>query len=85
MVMPEDKKASWEKRKEELRQANPLHLLGKENRVDEETANKRYKICIECPELIQSTKQCKKCGCFMKVKTKLKGASCPIGKWGKVE
>ena len=27
------------------------------------------------------TQQCKKCGCFMKIKTKLKNATCPLQKW----
>jgi hypothetical protein len=42
---------------------------------------KRYSICQECPELIKLTKQCKKCGCFMKVKSRMKLAKCPLGKW----
>jgi hypothetical protein len=47
----------------------------------EEKANERYDICLSCPSLIQATKQCKKCGCFMTLKTKLLNATCPIGKW----
>jgi len=27
------------------------------------------------------SKQCKKCGCFMAIKTKLQAATCPLGKW----
>jgi hypothetical protein len=49
--------------------------------VSEEERNNRYSICLACPELMQLTKQCKKCGCFMAAKTKLQGATCPIGKW----
>lgn len=41
----------------------------------------RYEICKTCPEIIKLTSQCKKCGCFMKAKTTLAKASCPIGKW----
>ena len=44
-------------------------------------ADKRYKVCQSCPELIKLTKQCKQCGCFMVIKTKLQKAECPIGKW----
>lgn len=47
---------------------------------DEESSN-RFNICKSCPELIKFTSQCKKCGCFMKLKTKMEHASCPIGKW----
>jgi hypothetical protein len=49
--------------------------------VDEILSNERYSICKACPELIKLTKQCKKCGCFMTVKSKMKLASCPLGKW----
>ena len=49
--------------------------------ADEDLANKRYSICENCPMLINISKQCKKCGCFMKVKTKLLHATCPIGSW----
>jgi hypothetical protein len=49
--------------------------------VDQDLANGRYEICKGCPELIKATKQCKQCGCFMAIKTKLAHASCPIGKW----
>jgi hypothetical protein len=45
-------------------------------------AKSRYEICKACPEFINATKQCKKCGCFMKFKTKLQFAECPIHKWG---
>jgi hypothetical protein len=49
--------------------------------VTNEVAQDRYSICIQCPELINLTKQCKKCGCFMVAKTKLEKATCPLGKW----
>ena len=49
--------------------------------ADKEISNSRMNICKSCPELIKLTKQCKKCGCFMAVKTKLTGAECPLGKW----
>jgi hypothetical protein len=44
-------------------------------------ATERFEICKACPELIQLTKQCKKCGCFMALKTQLQDATCPLGKW----
>ncbi len=49
--------------------------------VDEETREKRYEICKSCDQLISLTAQCKECGCFMRLKTKLKPATCPLGKW----
>jgi len=38
-------------------------------------------VCLSCEHLIQLTKTCKKCGCFMELKTKLQDAVCPLGKW----
>lgn len=60
----------------------PLDLLNpKTKRVSDEVANSRLDICNSCPQLIQLTKQCKKCGCFMTAKTKIEAARCPIGNW----
>jgi hypothetical protein len=60
----------------------PLDMLNPNTkRVSEEDAETRLNICKACPELIKLTSQCKKCGCFMKVKTKLEKATCPVGKW----
>jgi len=49
--------------------------------LSKEESDLRYDICKTCPELMNITNQCKKCGCFMPVKSKIKHASCPIGKW----
>jgi hypothetical protein len=61
----------------------PKHpfLSNKELFVDKNTQDDRYNICKSCDKFINLTKQCKECGCFMTLKTKLKFASCPIGKW----
>ena len=77
---------SWKKFKEQnidkAREVKPWDLLNpKTEYASEEEANARYELCLGCPALIQFTKQCKKCGCFMAVKTKLKDSKCPIGKW----
>jgi hypothetical protein len=74
-------KTPWQKYKEQLKQANPLDLIDTNNHAEKDVIEQRYKTCLECPELIQLTKQCKQCGCFMGLKTKLKGATCPLGKW----
>jgi len=72
----------WQKYKKNLGDTRPWDLLDpKSKKVSEEKANIRYSICLGCPELIKATMQCKKCGCFMKAKTKLEEAHCPIGKW----
>tara|TARA_Y100000310_G_C20537474_1_gene741571 strand:+ start:120 stop:506 length:387 start_codon:yes stop_codon:yes gene_type:complete len=51
---------------------------------DEEVLKMRWDLCSSCEFLTESNK-CEKCGCFMKVKHKLKMATCPIGKWDKYE
>lgn len=76
----------WEKKnnkliKKQKKNVTPFDLLSHKNYTDEELANARYEICLTCPQLINFSKQCRKCGCFMAVKTKLSEASCPMGKW----
>jgi hypothetical protein len=60
----------------------PWDLINKNKpKVDDLIKKSRLDICLSCPELIKLTTQCKKCGCFMQAKTKLKEATCPLGKW----
>lgn len=54
-------------------------------KVSKNVENKRYDHCKDCTFLIKATKQCMKCGCFMKMKVKYSQAFCPIGIWGKDE
>ena len=49
--------------------------------VNDEIKDSRYSICQQCPEFIHLTTQCKQCGCVMKIKSGIKNATCPIGKW----
>jgi hypothetical protein len=51
----------------------------KEPRSEKELAEYRLEICKTCPFFTGS--RCKKCGCFMALKTTLKKAKCPIGHW----
>lgn len=53
----------------------------KEPRATDELSAKRYEICTGCEYFIKLTSQCKKCGCFMNLKTKLERATCPVDKW----
>jgi hypothetical protein len=71
----------WEEYKKKIGESRPWHLLDAENYVEDSVQIQRYSVCLECPELISLTKQCKQCGCFMAAKTKLKTATCPLGKW----
>ena len=55
-------------------------------------AEKRWKICLECPHLLydevnpdtnKKDGRCTHCGCFMNVKVHYAVAECPIDKWKK--
>lgn len=41
----------------------------------------RNEICSTCEFLIKDYVRCSKCGCYMKIKTRLDVSKCPIGKW----
>lgn len=72
----------WQQYKKNLGETSPLDLFNPNViKASEEKSNERYSICQSCPELIKLTKQCKKCGCFMKAKVTLEKATCPLGKW----
>jgi len=74
-------KSRWEQYKEK-NGVTPLDLLNPMTKnADKELSDSRLNLCLACPELINLTKQCKKCGCFMLLKTKIESAKCPIGKW----
>jgi hypothetical protein len=49
--------------------------------VPTEVGFERLNICQGCDKLEKETFRCTSCGCFMKTKTQLASASCPIGKW----
>ena len=41
----------------------------------------RLGTCQLCESYRDKDKRCAECGCFMLIKTKLKGVKCPLGKW----
>ena len=45
----------------------------------EEQANSRLQICRGCEHYV--SERCTQCGCYMSVKTYIRAASCPVGKW----
>lgn len=49
--------------------------------VPAEVGYERLKTCEECDKFDAEASRCHECGCFMKVKTQLASASCPLGKW----
>jgi hypothetical protein len=50
-------------------------------RSDRELIESRLEICNKCEWFHKGLAKCRKCGCFMKLKSTLKQAECPIGKW----
>lgn len=64
------------------RNVSPVDLFRSDTEfADSELQDKRYDICNSCDRLTKTTKQCRECGCFMKLKVKLADAVCPLGKW----
>lgn len=51
------------------------------NTVEKDKVEERMEICVGCEFFIPDQQRCSKCGCAMAFKTRLKSASCPIGKW----
>ena len=62
--------------------SKPWDLLNpNEPRSQEDLVNSRLEICRACEFFRPKTETCRKCGCFMKLKTLLEKAKCPVGKW----
>lgn len=55
------------------------------DKVSPEIQKERFSICESCEFLYKPTANCKKCGCFMRIKTWMPRQRCPIKKWGPVE
>lgn len=80
--MSDEKLSPLQRYKQMLGDTRPWDVLNPATEwVDDEKSSERFSICKACPELIKLTSQCKKCGCMMKIKTKMAEATCPIGKW----
>lgn len=54
---------------------------GNELKISELEAQKRLNTCKSCEFFDEVQQRCRKCGCYMAVKTYLKAEKCPIGKW----
>lgn len=50
-------------------------------RSDRELIESRLEICNTCEFFRKRTAKCTRCGCFMKLKSTLKQARCPMHKW----
>ena len=71
----------------DMDKSEKFDLRGMANRVknvmlyDQDIIDKRWDECQKCEFLIKPTNNCKKCGCFMKIKTRIGASTCPEGKW----
>jgi len=66
----------------EPKPARPWDILNPNtDYVSAEISDSRMALCNLCPELIPTGSVCKKCGCFMVIKTKMSHAFCPLEKW----
>ena len=75
--------SAWKDYKTKLGTTRPWDVINPNTpKASDETESTRMTLCMNCPELIKATKQCKQCGCFMSLKVRLKNASCPLGHWG---
>lgn len=54
-------------------------MLSKNKDISDLSEN-RMKYCRNC-SYFTNTGQCAYCGCFLKLKTKIKEEKCPIGRW----
>lgn len=71
--------SKWEEYKKKLGTTRPWDVLNPNTEwSEEETAKARLNICFDCDSFIKVTTQCRQCGCFMKLKTKLQNATCPL-------
>lgn len=50
-------------------------------RSDKSLADTRMDVCKSCEFFMKGSHRCSLCKCFMKLKTTLELATCPMGKW----
>ncbi len=60
-------------------------IVKSEPPVPPEEAQRRYAICEQCDCFNVVDARCSKCGCYMRVKTAFRSATCPDGKWAVVD
>jgi ribosomal protein L32 len=50
--------------------------------VESDLQKRRLEICQKCEYYKEDNISCKKCGCYLLIKTSWASESCPVGKWG---
>lgn len=66
---------------EQAESVTPFDLLNSNNYTTKNTRDSRYEVCKGCEHFFNPIKMCRECGCSMPLKTWLKNATCPVGKW----
>lgn len=66
---------------EQAASVTPLDLLNSNNYTTKDIRDSRYEVCKSCEHFFNPIKMCRECGCSMPLKTWLKNATCPVGKW----
>ena len=74
----------FQKYKKNLGDSRPWHVLMKDMYTSDKIAEERFALCVSC-HFFTKLGTCKKCGCLMRKKTKLKNAECPIHKWDRTD
>lgn len=49
--------------------------------ASEDDYRAKINTCLECEHIKRKRMRCGKCGCFLRIKARLRGFSCPLGKW----
>ena len=50
---------------------------------DEKILKERWDACMGC-EFLTNNLRCKKCGCWMRIKSRVARMKCPEGKWSNI-
>lgn len=66
---------------EQAESVTPFDLLNSNNYTTKNIRDSRYEVCKGCEHFFNPIKMCRECGCSMPLKTWLKNATCPVGKW----
>lgn len=57
------------------------HIADGMKNTEKTQQEERMDICRGCEFFIEETERCSKCGCYLQLKTKWRGAKCPLKKW----
>lgn len=74
--------ASWSDQLRSLVQTSIQYVQSERKGLESDAVvHERMTVCESCDSYDLNHKRCKQCGCFMKYKTRIPSAVCPLGKW----